>query len=159
MAQQIEPIEISGKENKGEYLRVFAFPLVEDGKLQAVIYDKDDNVLFATMLIAETLEEVAEKLNLKLKTDSTKELLTEIMEADAKNGLYQTTYEKLDQLLVLCNEIREEILARRVIPVDDLEKYENHFIECLSTHILDEDRINNIKRDLKRLDDTINNKL
>jgi hypothetical protein len=67
MAQQIEPIEISGKENKGEYLRVFAFPLVEDGKLQAVIYDKDDNVLFATMLIAETFEELAEKLNLKLK--------------------------------------------------------------------------------------------
>jgi hypothetical protein len=70
-----------------------------------------------------------------------------------------TTYEKLDQLLVLCNEIRDEILARRVIPVDDLEKYENHFIECLSTHILDEDRINNIKRELKKFDDTINNNL
>jgi len=70
-----------------------------------------------------------------------------------------TTYEKLDQLLLLCNEIREEMLARRVTPIDILERYENHFIECLSTHILDEDRINNIKRDLERFDYTINNKL
>ena len=70
-----------------------------------------------------------------------------------------TTYEKLDQLLVLCNEIRKEILARRVVATDLLEMNENHGLECLSTHILDEDRVNNIKRDLKRLDDTINNKL
>jgi hypothetical protein len=67
MAQLIEPIEISGKENKGVYLRVFAFPLVEDNKVQAVIYDKDDNVLFSYMLIAESYEDVAEKLNLTLK--------------------------------------------------------------------------------------------
>lgn len=61
---QIEPIEIFGFENKGVYLRVFAFPLVEDNKVQAVIYDKDDNVLFSYMLIAESYEDVAEQLNL-----------------------------------------------------------------------------------------------
>jgi len=65
---KIEPITImvGSEEKKGEYLRVFAFPLVEDGKLRAVIYDKDDNVLFVTMLTAKTLEEVAEKLSLTL---------------------------------------------------------------------------------------------
>ncbi|MFY8161973.1 MAG: hypothetical protein ACOVNU_11635 [Candidatus Kapaibacteriota bacterium] len=66
MAQQIEPIEFFGTEGKGEYLRVFAFPLVEDNKVQAVIYDKDDRVVFATLLIAESYEDVAEKLNLTL---------------------------------------------------------------------------------------------
>jgi 23S rRNA U2552 (ribose-2'-O)-methylase RlmE/FtsJ len=70
-----------------------------------------------------------------------------------------TTYEKLDQLLVLCNDIIEEILARRVEATDILEVSENHGLECLSTHIHDEDRINNIKKELKKLDDTINNKL
>lgn len=70
-----------------------------------------------------------------------------------------TTYEKLDQLLVLCNEIREEMLARRMIPIDNWGRHDNHFIECLSTHVLDEGRINSIKRELKKFDDAINNKL
>lgn len=70
-----------------------------------------------------------------------------------------TTYEKLDQLLVLCNEIIEEILARRVVATDLLEVNENHGLEVLSTHIPDEDRINVIKQSLTILDDTINNKL
>ncbi len=70
-----------------------------------------------------------------------------------------TTYEKLGQLLILCNEIIEDILARRVVATDLLEVSENHGLECLSTHIPDEDRINNIKKELKKLDDSINNKL
>jgi hypothetical protein len=62
-------------------------------------------------------------------------------------------------LLVLCNEIREDILARKVVATDLLEMNENHAIDCLSTHIPDEERVYDIKRDLKRLDNTINNKL
>lgn len=73
MAQQIEPIEFFGTERKGEYLRVFAFPLVEDNKVQAVIYDKDDNVLFSYMLIAESYDDVAEQLKLTLIEETKQE--------------------------------------------------------------------------------------
>ncbi len=164
MAQQIEPIEIFGKENKGEYLYAYKpFSFTETKIMVVEILDKDGYSLFSSNLTAETIEEVAEKLSLTLITDTMdnrKELLTEIMEADAKDELYQTTtYEKLDQLLVLCNEIIEDILSRRVVATDLLEVSENHGLECLSTHIPDEDRINNIKKELKKLDDSINNKL
>jgi hypothetical protein len=70
-----------------------------------------------------------------------------------------TTYEKLDQLLVLCNEIRKEMLARRVVATDLLEMNENHALSVLSTHIPDEERVYDIKRDLKRLDEVKTKKL
>jgi hypothetical protein len=70
-----------------------------------------------------------------------------------------TTYEKLDQLLVLCNEIIEEILDRKVKATDILEVNESHFIECLSTHLPNEDCISAIKKALKIFDNTMNNKL
>ena len=62
---QIEPVEFFGTKRKGEYLRVFSY--FNHNKLQAVIYDKDDEVIFAYMLIATSYEDVAQQLNLKLK--------------------------------------------------------------------------------------------
>lgn len=67
MAQQIEPIEIFGKENKGEYLRVYKpFPFSQTNLLVADILDKKGDSLFSTKLIAKNLDEVAQQLNLKL---------------------------------------------------------------------------------------------
>ena len=88
MTEQIEPIEIFNRENKGVFLRVHT-PLLRDDISKAEILDAYGNTLFTSILTAKTIEEVAQKLNLKLKTvDNTKKLLTEIMEADAKDGLY-----------------------------------------------------------------------
>jgi hypothetical protein len=88
MTQQIEPITIFNRENKGVFLRVHT-PLFRDDISKAEILDTYGNTLFTSILTATTIEEVAQQLNLKLKTDNTKELLTEIMEADAKDGLYE----------------------------------------------------------------------
>jgi hypothetical protein len=88
MTQQIEPIEIFNRENKGVFLRVHT-PLLRDDISKAEILDAYGNTLFTSILTAKTIEEVAQQLNLTLKTaDNTKELLTEMMEADAKDGLY-----------------------------------------------------------------------
>lgn len=89
MTEQIEPIEIFNRENKGVFLRVHT-PLLRDDISKAEILDAYGNTLFTSILTAKTIEEVAQQLNLKLKTvDNRKELLTEIMEADAKDGLYE----------------------------------------------------------------------
>jgi len=87
MTQQIEPIEIFNRENKGVFLRVHT-PLLRDDISKAEILDTYGNTLFTSILTSKTIEEVAQQLNLTLKTDNTKQLLTEIMEADAKDGLY-----------------------------------------------------------------------
>ena len=89
---QIEPVEflwVNGETKWGVNLEVYGTYFGLD-TLKAEITDIDDNLLFTSILNAKTLEEVAEKLSLTLKTmDNTKELLTEIMEADAKDGLYE----------------------------------------------------------------------
>lgn len=64
---QIEPVEIYGKKNKGVFLKVY-FSLNDDYRLRAEILDAFNNVLFTTWLIAKTIEDVAQKLSLKLKT-------------------------------------------------------------------------------------------
>jgi len=88
MTQQIEPITIFNSENKGVFLRVHR-PLLRDDISKAEILDAYGNTLFTSILTAKTIEEVAQQLNLTLKTDNTKQFLTEIMEADAKDGLYE----------------------------------------------------------------------
>ena len=64
---QIEPIEISGKQNKGVFLKVY-FSLNDDCRLRAEILDAFDNVLFTSWITAKTIEDVAQKLSLKLKS-------------------------------------------------------------------------------------------
>jgi hypothetical protein len=89
MTQQIEPIEIFGNEKRGMFLRVHT-PLTRDDISKAEVLDIYGNTLFTRILTAKTIEEVAQQLNLKLKTvDNRKKLLTEIMEEDAKDGLYE----------------------------------------------------------------------
>ena len=66
MTEQIEPIEIFNRENKGVFLRVHT-PLLRDDISKAEILDTYGNTLFTSILTAKTIEEVAEKLNLKLK--------------------------------------------------------------------------------------------
>lgn len=68
----------------------------------------------------------------------------------------KTTYQKLDDLLILSNEIRNDILARKVIPVDVVDEMENHFLDVLSTNIHDEYNINYFKQELKKYDDMFN---
>jgi hypothetical protein len=68
---QIEPVEflwINGEKKLGVNLRVYTLhPLFEsDSRVKAEITDVDDKLLFTTILIAKTLEEVAEKLSLKI---------------------------------------------------------------------------------------------
>ena len=127
MSQQIEPIEIFGKENKGEYLYAYKpFSFTETKIMVVEILDKDGYSLFSSNLVAETIEEVAEKLNLKLKThtmDNTKKLLTEIMEADAKDGLYgkiitSETFENVEWVFQFDED--EPILLPK--PLDDTKK-------------------------------------
>jgi hypothetical protein len=65
---QIEQIQISGKEKKGEYLYVYKPLSFIKSKIMVVeILDKDGYSLFSINLIAETIEEVAEKLSLTIK--------------------------------------------------------------------------------------------
>jgi hypothetical protein len=66
MTQQIEPIEIFGNEKRGMFLRVHT-PLLRDDISKAEVLDIYGNTLFTRILTAKTIEEVAEKLNLKLK--------------------------------------------------------------------------------------------
>lgn len=63
---QIEPIEIYGKENKGVYLKVY-FSINDNCRLRAEILDAFDNVLSTSWVTAKTIEDVAQKLGLKLK--------------------------------------------------------------------------------------------
>ena len=64
---QIEPVEFFGKENKGEYLYAYKPFSFSESKIMVVeILDKDGYSLFSSNLIAETIEQVAQKLNLKL---------------------------------------------------------------------------------------------
>jgi hypothetical protein len=93
---QIEPVEflwVNGEIKLGVNLRVYILhPFLKSNRVKAEITDIDDKLLFVTILNATSYEDVAQKLNLKLKTDTVdnrKELLTEIMEADAKDGLYE----------------------------------------------------------------------
>ena len=65
MTQQIEPIEIFNRENKGVFLRVYR-PLLRDDISKAEILDTYGNTLFTSILTAKTIEEVAEKLSLTL---------------------------------------------------------------------------------------------
>jgi hypothetical protein len=124
---QIEPIEFFGTERKGEHLRVYiVFPLSGDDTLEAVIYDKDDNVLFSTRLVAKSFDEVVSKLGLTLKTDTmdnTKELLTEIMEADAKDGLYEQ-----EQRMYSEKEVLKMLLIKHdgLTPEYVLERFKKH---------------------------------
>jgi hypothetical protein len=89
MTQQIEPIEIFGRENKGVFLRVRKHLYYGVDNKKAEILDIYGNVLFTSILTTKTIEDAANQLKLTLKTSNTKELLTEIMEADAKDGLYE----------------------------------------------------------------------
>ena len=110
MTQQIEPIEIFGRENRGVFLRVHR-PLLRDDISKAEILDTYGNTLFTSILTAKTIEEVAKQLNLTLKTmNNTKELLTEIMKADAKDGLYkkETLEEAADKYFPFAEKIGGE---------------------------------------------------
>jgi hypothetical protein len=65
--------------------------------------------------------------------------------------------DKFDQLLKISNEIRQDILGRRkIIDWDDwgMRRMEEQFLECLSTHLHDERRIEYIKKELKKFDDS-----
>ena len=64
---QIEPIQVSGCENNGVCLNVY-FSLYDDHRLRAEILDAFDNVLFTSWITAKTIQDVAEKLSLKLKS-------------------------------------------------------------------------------------------
>lgn len=63
---QIEPIEIYGYVNKGVSLKVY-FSLNDHYRLRAEILDEFDNVLFRSWITAKSIEDVAQKLSLKLK--------------------------------------------------------------------------------------------
>jgi len=65
---QIEPVEFlwyNGQIKLGVNLEVYGTYFGLDA-LKAEITDIDDNLLFSTIIAAKTLEEVAEKLDLKL---------------------------------------------------------------------------------------------
>lgn len=67
---QIEPIEflwINGEIKFGVNLTVYSRDFRTD-IVKAEITDIDDNLLFSTNLYAKSYEDVAKKLNLKLKT-------------------------------------------------------------------------------------------
>lgn len=70
MAQQIEPIEffwINGQTKIGVNLTVYTLhPLFESNRVKAEITDIDNNLLFSTILIAKTIEDVAQQLGLTL---------------------------------------------------------------------------------------------
>ena len=71
MAQQIEPITImvGSKEKIGIFLIAYhLLSFEEDNRIKADILDKDGIVLFTTILIAKTIDEVAHQLSLTLKT-------------------------------------------------------------------------------------------
>jgi len=65
---QIEPITIMvGSEEKiGCSLMVYTYFFNSFNRMRGDILDKDDNVLFTSVVTAKTFEEVAEQLNLKL---------------------------------------------------------------------------------------------
>jgi hypothetical protein len=66
---QIEPVEFlwyNGEIKLGVNLTVYGTYFGLD-TLKAEITDIDDDLLFTTIIAAKTIEEVAEKLNLKLK--------------------------------------------------------------------------------------------
>jgi len=65
MAQQIEPIEIFGSENKGVFLRVHR-PLLRDDILKAEILDIFGNVIFTSVVTGKTIEDAASQLNLTI---------------------------------------------------------------------------------------------
>jgi hypothetical protein len=68
--------------------------------------------------------------------------------------------DKFDQLLKISNEIRQDILDRRkIIDWDDwgMRRMEEQFLECLSTHLPDERRIEYIKKELKKFDKEYDN--
>jgi hypothetical protein len=65
---QIEPIEflwVNGETKLGVNLTVYGTYFGSD-RVKAEITDKDDNLLFSTIIYATTYEEVAEKLSLTL---------------------------------------------------------------------------------------------
>ena len=66
MTQQIEPIEIFNRENKGVFLRVHT-PLLRDDISKAEILDAYGNTLFTSILTAKTIEDAAYQLKLTLK--------------------------------------------------------------------------------------------
>jgi hypothetical protein len=66
---QIEPVEFLWYNNEiklGVNLRVYSSYQLFSDKVKAEITDVDDNLLFSTILTANNLEEVAEKLSLTL---------------------------------------------------------------------------------------------
>jgi hypothetical protein len=126
MTEQIEPIEIFNRENKGVFLRVHR-PLFRDDISKAEILDTYGNTLFTSILTAKTIEEVAQQLNLTLKTmDNTKELLTEIMEADAKDGLYeqeQIMYSEEEVLKLLITFSDDRTFLKKDVAVQWFEQF------------------------------------
>ena len=129
---QIEPVEFlwyNGEIKLGVNLRVYTLhPLFEsDSRVKAEITDVDDNLLFTTIIAAKTIEEVAQQLNLKLKTvDNTKKLLTEIMEADAKDGLYeqeQIMYSEEEVLKLLINFSDERTFLKEDVAIQWFEQF------------------------------------
>jgi hypothetical protein len=118
---KIEPVEflwVNGEIKLGVNLRVYTlYQLLElDRRVKVEITDIDDALLFSTILTAETIYDVAKQLNLKLKTDTMdnrKELLTEIMEADDKDGLYeQQTLEEAALNYTLYQQYQENYLLK-----------------------------------------------
>ena len=64
----------------------------------------------------------------------------------------QYIYEKLDQLLILCNEITDDIKRRVVDNPDMVEQMENQWLFEIISRIPDETRINHVKEKLIQFD-------
>ena len=65
-------------------------------------------------------------------------------------------YEKLDQLLILCNEITDDIKRRVVDNPDMVEQVENQWLFEIISRIPDETRINHVKEKLIQFDNETN---
>lgn len=65
-------------------------------------------------------------------------------------------YEKLDQLLILCNEITDDIKRRVVDNPDMVEQMENQWLFEIISRIPDEARINHVKEKLIQFDNETN---
>lgn len=102
---QIEPIEISGFENKGVFLKMYGqHPFCENKTLKAEIIDVFGNVLFTRILVYGTTEEVAKQLGLTLKTNN----MAQHVDEDGKLNMEIFTISQEYQ--ILDNQSKIEVL-------------------------------------------------
>ena len=67
-----------------------------------------------------------------------------------------TIYDKLDKLVELAKDIREDILNKQIKEPDEVDMFYNMHLQAWSTWVLNDYQINELRKELLRYDQETN---